>query len=304
MKRRGKRTGELRILVTGASGLLGHKIVALAQSKGHQVFGTYNEHAVEGTHMRKIDLVDESAVQSLIAETGPDVVINTASLTNVDLCESDFENALTINGRMPGILAKACSQAGSLMVQVSTDYVFDGRRGNYNEDDTPNPINRYGSSKLEGERQVTANSREYCIARTSAVYGWGRSYKHNFATWMLDKWAKSEEVKAATDQYVSPTLNTNLARMLVEVAERRITRTIHLSGSSRLSRYEFALMLAQKFHFDERLVVAETSDSLGWVAKRPRDSSLNVSKALQQLSNKPLTAQAAVEEFQAEPNNS
>jgi len=253
--------------------------------------------------MRKIDLVDETAVQSLMAETEPDAVINTASLTNVDLCESDFENALTINGRMPGILARRCSQAGTLMVHVSTDYVFDGSRGDYNEDDTPNPINRYGKSKLEGEQQVAANSRDYCIARTSALYGWGRRYRPNFATWMLDKWTKSEEVKAVTDQYVSPTLNTNLARMLIEVAERRTTRTIHLAGSSRLSRHEFALILARKFHFDEHLVVAATSESLNWVAQRPRDSSLNVSKALQQLNNKPLPAQAALEEFQAEANN-
>jgi dTDP-4-dehydrorhamnose reductase len=296
----GKRIGELRILVTGASGLLGHKIRAIAQSYGHNVFGTYNVHPITGSGRKKVDLVDQSAVESVIAETEPDVVINTASLTDVDRCESEFEMALVINGKMPGALAKACSHSGSLMVQVSTDYVFDGERGNYEEGDTPNPINRYGRSKLEGELQVAANSRDYCIARTSALYGWGRNYRHDFATWMLDKWARSEEVRAVTDQYVSPTLNTNLARMLLEVAERRITGTIHLSGSSRNSRHEFAIMLARRFNFNQSLVVAVRSDSIGWVARRPRDSSLNVSKALQWLNNKPISIQAALEEFHAE----
>jgi dTDP-4-dehydrorhamnose reductase len=117
---------------------------------------------------------------------------------------------------------------------------------------------------------------------------------------MLDKLASSEEVRAITDQYVSPTLNTNLAHMLLEVAERKITGRIHLSGSSRMSRHEFAIMLSRRFNFNESLVVAARSDALGWVARRPRDSSLNVSKALQCLNNKPIPIQAALDEFHAE----
>jgi dTDP-4-dehydrorhamnose reductase len=117
---------------------------------------------------------------------------------------------------------------------------------------------------------------------------------------MLEKWVRSEEVRAVTDQYVSPTLNTNLARMIVEVAERKIMGTIHLSGSSHISRHEFAIMLARRFNFNESLVLSARSDALGWVARRPRDSSLNVSKALQRLNNKPISIQAALDEFHAE----
>ena len=290
----------MRILVTGASGLLGHKTRAVAQSQGHEVFSTYNLHPITGSGVKKVDLADPLATETLIAETEPDVVINTASVTDVDRCENEFEKAFAINGRMPGVLAKACSHSGSLIVQLSTDYVFDGEAGNYDERDTPNPINRYGKSKLEGELQVAGNSQDYCIARTSALYGWGRSYRRDFATWMLDKWSHSEETKAIIDQYVSPTLNTNLARMLIEVAERRTTGTIHLSGSSRITRHEFAIMLARRFNFNESLVLAARSDALEWIARRPRDSSLNVSKALQLLSNKPMSIQSALDEFHGE----
>ena len=294
----------MRILITGASGLVGNKITALAQSQGHEVFGTYNVHASTGSRMRKVDLLDPLGVESVISETEPDVVINTASLTDVDRCEVDFDKALVVNGRVPGLIAKLCSQFGSAMVQVSTDYVFDGERGNYSEDDTPNPINRYGKSKLEGELQVAANSRDHCIARTSAVYGWGRSYKQDFATWMLQRWSRSEEVRAVTDQYVSPTLNTDLARMLLEVAERRIRGTIHLSGRTRISRHGFATLLAQRFAVNKSLIVPSRSDALGWVARRPRDSSLDVSRALEELDNKPVPIRAAIDEFLAEARGS
>jgi len=290
----------LRLLITGASGLLGHKIRALAESQGHQALGIYNLHEVTGNGMMKRDLTDASAASSLISETKPDVVINTASFTDVDRCESEFETASAVNGRMPGILAKTCAQCGAMMLHVSTDYVFDGQRGNYKESDPPHPINRYGRSKLEGEIQVARNARDYCIARTSAVYGWGRSHRQNFATWMLNKWRQHEEVKAVTDQFVSPTLNINLAQMLLEVAERRITGTIHLSGSTRMSRHEFAMMLARKFNFDEALVMAATSVSLGWLALRPRDSSLDVSKASHELGNKPFPIEAALDKFYEE----
>ena len=279
---------------------MGNKVMALARSQGHVVFGTYNAHPITGSGWKKADLTDQFAVESVIAETEPDVIINSASITDVDRCEVDVERALAVNGKMPGVIAHVCSRFGSSIVQVSTDYVFDGERGNYGESDRPNPINCYGKSKLEGELQVAANCRDYCIARTSAVYGWGRSYKHDFATLMLDKWGRSEEIRAVTDQYLSPTLNTNLAAMLLEVVERKTRGTIHLSGSTRLSRHGFAVMLAQKFNFDTSLVVPARSDTIGWVARRPHDSSLDVSNALEKLNNKPLSMDAALDEFHAE----
>ena len=137
-------------------------------------------------------------------------------------------------------LAEQCLEAGSYLVYVSTDYVFDGKRGNYNETDEPNPVNVYGCSKLRGEEATRATSEEFCVARTSVVYGWGRSSRPNFGSWAYSELRSGRQVTVVSDQYCSPTLNSDLARMLLEVAERHTPGTIHLAGASRLSRYEFA----------------------------------------------------------------
>lgn len=294
----------MKVLITGGSGLLGTKLALLAKQSGHEVYSLFNSHPCNVGNPQQVDITDQAAVRRAFADSRPDVVFHTASLTDVDLCETNPQLAMKVNAKATGFISAACQEVGSYLIYVSTDYVFNGERGHYSEEDKPGPINAYGRSKLAGEEEMARYRSEGCIARTSVVYGWGRSYRPNFATWVHSKLAANQPVRVVTDQFASPTLNTHLARMLLEVAERRIIGILHVAGSSRISRYEFAVMLAKRFGFSENLVTPIQAETAGWKAMRPHDSSLNVTKAQRILTNKPVALDDALKEFAKSPQRS
>ncbi|MCK4313974.1 SDR family oxidoreductase, partial [Candidatus Bathyarchaeota archaeon] len=189
----------------------------------------------------------------------------------------------------------------AFLVYISTDYVFKGERGMYKETDKPAPINHYGVTKLKGEEHVKNLLDNYCIARASVIYGSiPATGKINFALWLLNKLKKKEKVEIVTDQWNSPTLNTNLANMILEALERKLTGTFHMTGATRLSRYEFAELLAETFNLDKNLITPVSCEQIKWVAKRPKDSSLDVSKAYLKLKNKPLKIHEALQKTKRE----
>jgi len=277
----------LRILITGASGLLGHRTSQLALEKDHKVYAIYKEHKISLGIPVQLDLTDREKLLQVIPQCKPDAIIHTAAYTNVDDCEVNRDLAWKVNIEATKHIAMASTGINSHLIYVSTDYVFDGEKGFYIENDDPNPINYYGYSKLKGEEFVRQYAEEWCIARPSVIYGWAPVHKQNFATWLLNNVNQGKEVRVLTDQYVSPTLNTNLAEMLIEIAERKVTGILHTAGSTRVSRCEFALRLAEVFNLNNDLIKPAKMDEMLWKAKRPRDSSLNVSKALALLNQKP-----------------
>ncbi len=227
--------------------------------------------------------------------------MNTAALSDVDFCEENSDTAFLVNSESVSYLANAAKDTGSFLVQVSTDYVFDGEKGSYSELDPPHPINAYGNSKLQGERAATsAGEGSWSITRPSVIYGWGRPHRPNAATYILEKLARNEPVKIVQDQYCSPTLNTNLAAMLVEIAEHKIPGILHAAGATRLNRYELALKTVEKFGLDKKLVLPTVANGIPWKAKRPKDSSLNVARAAALLSEKPLSITDALDKFHGE----
>lgn len=285
-----------RILITGASGLLGHILVKQATEKGFDVCSIYREHEPESGRAVQLDITDTKSVNECVQRERPEVVVNTASITDVDLCEHDPDLARRVNGTAAGLLAEACEKVDAFLVHLSTDYVFDGSRGNYNENDSPAPVNQYGSSKLLGE-QLVMRHQNTCVARASVVFGWGRSFRPNVGTWLYEKLNTGEHVNVVSDQFASPTLNTNLASMIVELAERRIRGIVHVAGATRASRYEFAIDLAKRLNFDTKLVAPVKSDSSSWFAKRPMDSSLDVTRAGRILTEKPMELEQALMAF-------
>ena len=231
----------------------------------------------------------------MVRETRPDTIINAAALTDVDQCESQPDMAHLVNATSVGYLAAAAEEHGSFLLQVSTDYVFSGDKGGHSETDAPNPINQYGLSKLKGEKAaMRAGEDRWSIARASVVYGWARPHRPNAATYVYDKLSKHDRISMLNDQYSSPTLNTNLAGMILEIVERRIAGIMHTSGATRLARYDFAVDIARIFGLDENLISPVESKSLNWRAKRPADSSLNTAKASRTLSNSPLKLDQAL----------
>lgn len=291
----------MKILVTGAGGLLGSRIVELASERGHEVYGLYLNHPPSMGFKIKMDITDFNGVEKLISQLKPHAIIHCAAITDVDLCERNRDLALKVNYEATKVIAKASEKIDAHMIHISTDYVFDGLRGMYREEDKPNPINTYGLTKLLGETAVMENCSRSLIARASVIYGSKPAAgKVNFALWVMGKLKSGERVKVLKDQYVSPTLNTNLALMILDALEMNLTGIIHMSGATRVSRYEFAIQIARKFNLDEGLIEEAYMHEMSWIAKRPRDSSLDVSKASRMLNVKPMSLNEALEKLYLE----
>lgn len=290
----------LKILVTGASGLLGTKFCQIALRKNHVVYAAFSQHKPSFGTPVELDILDQKVLHQAFDKIQPEAVVHSAALTDVDKCEMEKELAWKTNFEATANLARLCKKSSAFLVYVSTDYVFNGEKGMYAETDPPSPINYYGLSKLKGEESVQALDN-YCVARGSIIYGSTHAIgKTNFALWLLEKLRKKEEVKIVTDQWNSPTLNVNMAEMITEALEKRKTGIFHMAGATRLSRLEFAQNLAKAFNLDAKYITPVQSKNMKWVAKRPRDSSLNVKKADQTLTYKPRKIPEALEEMKKE----
>ena len=267
--------------------------------KGHDVYSLYKEHLTNFGTSIKVDITNESEISTIITKLRPEAIIHTAAYTDVDACETNRDLAWKINAEATRHIAIASASINAHVICVSTDYVFDGEKGLYTEEDRTNSISYYGYTKLKGEEFIKECATKWCIVRPSVIYGWS-VYKQNFATWLINSINEKKAVKVLKDQYVSPTLNTNLAEMLLEIAERRITGVLHTAGKTRISRYEYALSLAEVFNMNKELIKPAMMYEMSWKAKRPRDSSLNVSKASSILDSKPLELNQALKTMKKE----
>ena len=287
----------MRIFITGGSGLLGGKVAEIALERGYEVYSGYNSHKPEfGEHV-KFDLANSNSIVKVIDEVKPDVIVHSAALTDVDKCEVEKELAYKINVEGTKVVAEMAKKLNSFLIYISTDYVFDGNKGMYKEEDETNPINYYGYTKLLGEKYC----QDFCIARTCVIYGAKpASGKVNFALWLISKLKKGESVKIITDQFITPTLNTNLAKMALECAERELKGVFHLAGATRVSRFEFAREIARVFGLNGNLIIPAKMDEINWIAKRPRDSSLDTSKANKFLNEKPCELKKALKVLKEE----
>jgi len=295
----------VKLLVTGASGLLGTRICQQATKQNYDVYSAHSQHLPQFGTPIKLNITDGAALRQVFDKTKPDVIVHSAALSDVDKCEEEKDLAWKTNTESTSNIAQLCHKHNCFLVYVSTDYVFNGEKGNYKETDPTAPINNYGLTKLKGEEEIKQSRAEYCIARPSVIYGSiPAAGKINFALWLIEKLAKKEETKTVTDQWNSPTLNTNLAEMILEIVEKRTTGTFHLAGATRLSRYEFAQKIAETFDLDENLLRPTSSEKMPWIAKRPRDTSLNVEKAKHTLNNKPLQMSEALSRLKKEISQS
>ena len=276
---------KLKFLVTGSAGLIGHQVVK-DLSETHEVFSCYNKSKPEHGNIIKMDLLNHEMISNVMSEKKPDVVIHLGAMTAVDLCDTQQDNALKINSQATEILAKECSKINSFMVYVSTDYVFNGNSGLYKENDATNPLGFYGKSKLLGEKSIQNFSSNWCIARTSTPFGLHPT-KKSFPIWVIENLQKQKQIDVLTDQFTSPTYVPSLSRMLIEISERHLTGIIHVAGASKISRYEMASLVSDKLGLDGKLLREISINDIKWEAQRPKDSSLNVSKAISTLNQKP-----------------
>lgn len=273
----------------GASGLLGSKLMEQARGR-YETVGTYNPE-VDGKDMWRLaplDIGSKEEVEALFKKTSPDTVILTAAMTNVDTCERYPLLANRVNASGPALVARSCNAVEAKLVHVSTDYVFDGtKRRRYTETDAPRPISVYGTSKLAGERAVLSTDPNAIVARPAVLYGWSPlENKDNFVTWVLKKMRKGEKAPLFQDQFISPTLADDLARTLLDLAEKDVSGVWHVSGPDCLDRPTCGRMIAKAFGMDEALAVGVPSSSISLPAKRPAYSCLDVSKVEEMLGRK------------------
>jgi dTDP-4-dehydrorhamnose reductase len=252
----------VRLLVTGAAGMLGHEVVAAAEKLGHEV---------AAWDLPECDLTDAHATLDAIRRLDPRAVVNCAAYTNVDGAESDEATAERVNADAAGNLARACKAAAARLVHVSTDYVFDGtKREPWIESDAPNPLGAYGRTKLHGEEQVTAELDDHAIVRTAWLFG---PHGPNFVATMLRLAGDNDEVSVVTDQVGSPTFAGHLAPALVDMAERSDTGIFHGAGAGSCSWYELTLEAFDMAGVSCR-VLPTTSDRFQRPAPRPAYSVL------------------------------
>lgn len=290
----------MKLLITGASGLYGSKLAQLALAKGIEVYSSDIQSLSVYGNFVKLDISGKIQVDEAFKTIKPDVVVHAATLTDVDKCETNKELAWKINVEGTRNIVEAAKNADSFLIYISTDYVFSGEKGNYKEADKPDPINYYGLTKLKAE-EIVQTLPEYFIGRPSVIYGsTPAAGKVNFALWLIETLRKGERVKIVTDQWNTPTLNTNLSEMTLEVIGRRLTGIYHTCGATRVSRLDFAEQIADAFDLDKSLIDSVLSSQFTWPAKRPMDSSLDTSKAQKILTHKPLIMVEALKQLKLE----
>ena len=290
----------MKLLITGASGLYGSKLAQMALAKNIEVYSSDIQGlSVYGSFV-KLDISGKEQVEEAFKTIKPDVVVHAATLTDVDKCETNKELAWKVNVEGTKNIVEAAKSAGSFLIYISTDYVFSGEKGNYKETDKPDPINYYGLTKLKAE-EIVQTQKEYFIGRPSVIYGsTPAAGKVNFALWLIETLSKGERIKIVTDQWNTPTLNTNLAEMTLEVIERRLLGVYNTCGATRVNRLEFAEQIAEAFGLDKSLIDKVLSSQFTWPAKRPMDSSLDTSKAQKTLQHKPLDMSQALKQLKLE----
>jgi dTDP-4-dehydrorhamnose reductase len=286
----------MKFLVTGSAGLVGRQIIKDLTKSYDEIYACYNNSKPEHGIATPLDLTNSANIIKVVDNTKPDVIIHLAAMTNVDQCEKEKDLALKINAKATQTLARQAAKHGSFLVYVSTDYVFDGESGMKKENDTTNPVDYYGKSKLEGEKALDDMASAWCIARTSTPFGLHKT-KKSFPLFVAENLKAKKQITAMTDQFTSPIYVPNLSKMLIEIGTRQITGIIHTAGATRVSRYDVASLIAEKLHLDKDLIKPVTMKEMNWTAKRPMDSSLDVSKATQILNEKPMKLEPALDLF-------
>jgi dTDP-4-dehydrorhamnose reductase len=273
----------VRILVTGANGLVGTKVLELLlHDPAHQALGAYNrsrtnEFLGEFPYWW-LDVTDSERVRQVLDEAHPDAVIHAGAFTNVDAAERDRDLALAINAAGTANIAQACVERGVRLVYLSTEYVFDGAAGPYRETDPVHPLGWYAKTKEAGEQAVLAADGNAAIGRTTVVYGYAPHVRANFVLWLVGKLKAGERVTIVDDQIGSPTLADNLAEMVVALATSDVTGVFNTAGAAVVSRLTFSQEIARAFDLDASLIDPITTAALGQAAPRPLKAGLVMDK--------------------------
>lgn len=286
------------LVVTGASGLLGASVLRSAVELGWETTGLYHRHVMRGQKMRvaQVDLTDGPATRKLLSDLRPAAIVHCAAASHVDWCEDHPQQAEAINVQASAVLAEAASTLNARLVYVSTDSVFDGKRGDYVETDEAAPLNVYAKSKFRGEQETMRRHPSAMVVRVS-IYGWNAQDKESLAEWVLRRLQEGRDVPGFTDVYFTPILVNDLVPVLFAMLQHELTGLYHVVGSERVSKFEFARKVAATFGFDPARVTPCSVKDMNLKAARPLDISLNTGKVRVALGRSMPDVDAGLREF-------
>ncbi len=287
-----------KLLITGGTGMLGSHLVRLAaESAETEIHATFH---VAKPNFQKVfwHYADaRSGVREWIKKIEPTHIIHTMAISQPDVCEQDKMEAWRVNVGVTKEIAEYASRAGARLIYTSTDMVFDGERGNYEETDETNPVNFYGDTKLEGEQIVKEMVKDIVIARLSLLYGYNLNGGTSFFSMLADAIKKNEPIKLFRDQIRTMLSLDNAARCLLELVDHKYEGLLHIGGATAMDRYTFGKLAAKHFGTNSEMLESIVMKDARLMAKRPRDVSLNIFRAKKILTTKLLTAEEGLNQL-------
>ena len=296
----------MKVLVTGSNGLLGQKLVKLLLESGENVIASgLNHNRINYLSQRfdyvELDITDSVQVDTVLKNNLPDIVINTAAMTNVDQCEDEQAACVKLNVDAVENLVHACEKIDAFFIHLSTDFIFDGEAGPYREEDTANPISFYGQSKLDAEKFVKNSRCRWAIIRTVLVFGItpGMS-RSNIILWVKESLENGKQLKIVDDQWRTPTLAEDLAMGCYLVAKNNAEGVFNVSGEQMLTPFEMAMKTVDFFNLDASLITKADSSTFSQTAKRPAKTGFILDKAKTKLGYQPHTFEEGIKILDAQ----
>jgi len=278
------------ILITGASGQLGMSLKKIFNSK-YEIISTTRNNTSGGSSIY-LDVTNPMLFKEVVEMTNPDLVVNLAAMTSVDLCEKNPELAYSIN--IGGVDNLVNAFRGPI-IHVSTDYVFDGESGPYKEEDTTNPLNVYGLSKLESEKLLLDQSEDSLVIRSNVLYDYSSKSEASFLNWVVESLNQEKEISVVEDQWNNPTWTGSLAVVIDRAIDTQVTGLVHWGDGDLVSRFDFANKIADAFNLKKSLIKPILTSELNQTAKRPLKSGLTSDYAQNILNLEPPTIKECLE---------
>ena len=254
----------MRVLVIGGSGFIGRYLVRrLSESPDYEVSGTFLSRPPgdDGNAWHRVDLTDSDGLERAFMTSRPEVVVHLAAIADVGTAERDPGSARAVNVGGTSEIVRLCRQGGARLTFVSTEYVFDGRRGFYREDEPPGPTTQYGRTKRDAEQEVARLGSDASVVRTSIVYGWPLQRHRNFVPVLIERLRSGQPYHASTSVMRSPVYVEHLVEGIARLVEESHAGVHHIAGRDWVSMYDFALAVATEFGLDRCLVIPESGVS-------------------------------------------